>query len=310
MNRASSLYMRMLCTALFCTFSIVYLYCCQSDILFRLQHAASNGRTFYSPVVGALLITVVMKLLQVAVYSFSALYLRGHALTYLPSCLCIAILTSLGVDDTNTVVFGVWKWAAPVTIILFILLIWAMKGYQRIESTSLSDVASFNRLSWINVLQLSAMFLAVILIGIHDEGTHLRAHAQRVIYNNVREFSANHQQPAKEEEKPSKKRSTKTIVKENTDSILCSMLMAKNLNGFAIKLKHSYNLHKAIPRVYGEALQIYMHSPRRRYYWRNNRLSARYQEFLSEKSRAGETKNRNNLVSRFGDSYWMFYFEP
>ena len=45
------------------------------------QHLASGGQTFYNPLLGAILITIVLKLLQIGVSSLIRLTKRGYALT-------------------------------------------------------------------------------------------------------------------------------------------------------------------------------------------------------------------------------------
>lgn len=309
MDRTASLYTRMICTALFCTFTLVYLYNFQSDILFRLQHAASGGRTHYVPVVGALLITIFLKLLQIGVFAITRLHKRWYAITYLPSCLIIAFLTSLDVDVTGTIGFGAWSWLAPLLLIVYIILALIAKSSQSIEP-AVRSVGLFTQLIWINIFQLVAFFMMILLVGIHDEKAHIEAHGQRMVYSNVRLFASS--RPVVEDDEQSgikKKKETKAEkTVENTDSILCDMLMRRQLEPFAMKIRKSYNLDKAIPRVYAEALQLYMSTSRRpRYYWNNKHLSAKQNEFLTEINRVGQTKNRNALRKRFGDTYWMYY---
>lgn len=308
-NRASSLYMRMVCTAVFCTFSLVYLYCYQPDILFRLQHAASDGKTHYIPVIGAILITVVAKLLQVVVYGVSRLYKRGHALTYLPSCMMLTFLTSLDVDKNGNIDLGEWWWLAPSLLILYIVVVWIVHDNQGIEPVERSSCLA-SQLIWLNLIQLILMFLVVISVSIHDERSHIEAHIQRIVYDNVRSFAMNRETDNKETEteEKEKNRNKEVTVVENVDSTLCMMLMNKNLNGFAKKIKRSYDLSKAIPYVYAEALQLYMRQPSHSYYWNNAQLSHRLDSFLKEKDRVGTTKNRNAFIKHFGDSYWMYYY--
>ena len=308
MSRAQSLYMRMLCTALFCTFSLVYLYSYQSDILFRLQHAASNGKTHYVPVVGAILITIVMKLLQTLVYGITKLYKRYHALTYVPSSLFLAFLTSLKVDANNNIVFGAWWWAGPLAIVCFLVIVWVAQDNQRVELTFRSYGIS-SQLMWVNIMQLAIMFFVVILVGCHDRDTHVKAHAQRIIYNNVRQFNDYRKMLAEktESEESSKKKKNDETVKENVDSVLCDMLMRKDLKGFAKKVKGSYDLAKPIPGVYAEALQIYMRQPNPRYHWSNHELSMRLDRFYAACRNEEATKNRNAFMKHFGDSYWFYY---
>ena len=50
-----------MCAIVFLTFSFVWLYCFQADVLAAAQHVLSKGLTSYKPLVGALLITLVLQ---------------------------------------------------------------------------------------------------------------------------------------------------------------------------------------------------------------------------------------------------------
>ena len=308
MDRTASLYTRLICTALFCTFSLVYLYDYQSDILFRLQHAASGGRTYYVPVVGALLITAVLKLLQIGVFATTRLHKRWYAITYFPSCLFIAFLTSLSVDTTGTISLGAWTWAMPLLLIIYVGVAIIARNTQSIEP-AVRSVGLLSQLTWINILQLIGFFMMIVFVGITDEQTHIKAHGERIIYSNVHRFAALRSQQAEDEDKEKSHKSKNDTPAENTDSILCDMLMKKQLAPFAAKIKKSYNLNRGIPTVYAEALQLYMSTSRQpRYYWHSKALASQLDTFIQERGRAKTTKNRNALMKHFGDTYWMYYY--
>ena len=84
-----------MCAIVFLTFSFVWLYCFQADVLAAAQHVLSKGLTSYKPLVGALLITLVLQVLQLIVYALTRLRKRSHALTYLPSMLALAMITNI-----------------------------------------------------------------------------------------------------------------------------------------------------------------------------------------------------------------------
>ena len=87
---------RVACATLFFLFSFVYLYYYQADVLTVSQHVLSGGKTQYSRIVGALLITLVLFLMQLGVSSVAKMTNYTHALTYFPSLLALAFLTSVG----------------------------------------------------------------------------------------------------------------------------------------------------------------------------------------------------------------------
>ena len=79
--------MRLVCAIFFILFTTLYLNKYQPDILAVTQHVLSHGATHYNNVVGTILITLTLWLIQVAIYAGTRLNHRAHALTYLPSML-------------------------------------------------------------------------------------------------------------------------------------------------------------------------------------------------------------------------------
>ena len=62
-KKDDTLKMRLLCTVLFLSFTFVYLYFYQADILAVAQHVISNGTTHYNRTIGAVIITVTLWLI-------------------------------------------------------------------------------------------------------------------------------------------------------------------------------------------------------------------------------------------------------
>ena len=77
--------MRVMCAVVFFVFTFCYLYFYQADVLAMAQHVLSGGKTRYNSLIGAVLITLVLYLLQLLVFAVTRLYKRAHALTYFPS---------------------------------------------------------------------------------------------------------------------------------------------------------------------------------------------------------------------------------
>ena len=63
-KNSSTVAIRLMCAIVFLTFSFVWLYCFQADVLAAAQHVLSKGLTSYKPFVGAVLITLVLQVLQ------------------------------------------------------------------------------------------------------------------------------------------------------------------------------------------------------------------------------------------------------
>lgn len=102
--------MRIGCAIFFLVFTTLYLSKYQPDILAVTQHVLSGGATHYNSVIGTILITLVLWLIQVALYGWTGLSHRAHALTYLPSMLLLAILTDISPNLTTDNYLGVWAW--------------------------------------------------------------------------------------------------------------------------------------------------------------------------------------------------------
>ena len=121
-----SKFMRAICTVLFCSFSFCYLFFYQADVMTVVQHLASGRQTFYDPLLGAVLITLTLKLLQVGVNSLSKIHKRGFGLTYFPSFLILTIISDLQ-PTVNSVTFGNWLWVAPLLLFVYAFVMVAVK---------------------------------------------------------------------------------------------------------------------------------------------------------------------------------------
>lgn len=174
--------MKALCSGIFCIFSFCYLYFYQADIMGISQHLASNGQTFYRPLAGAVLITMVLKLIQTGVNSLAKLSKRSHALTYLPSILILTALSSISPDVIQDMRLLSWVWLFPLLLILSGLLIVFAKRYQPYEP-ELRSLGFLSQLVWIN---LGTLFLMFTFVGLFSNGNryfHQRARVETLIYD-------------------------------------------------------------------------------------------------------------------------------
>ncbi len=165
--------MRLVCAIFFILFTLLYLNKYQPDILAVTQHVLSHGATHYNNVVGTILITLALWLIQVAVYAGTRLNHRTHALTYLPSMLLLAVLTDVSPDLTTSSYLGVWMWLFPLFMVVFAFVVWFFKQLEPMEPASLST-GLFSRLTWVNLLQLMVIALVVCSIGCSDAVFHSR----------------------------------------------------------------------------------------------------------------------------------------
>jgi len=151
------------------------------------QHVASGGKTHYVPLVGAVLITVVLYLVQLGVFALTKLDMRTHALTYLPSLLILAFITDLSSDVRDKIEPGAWVWVFPVVLLAYSFAVFIARNYQEIEPEPRATGFA-SQLVWINLVVLLPMFVIVGVVGNHDREFHKWARAERLIANG--EFAA------------------------------------------------------------------------------------------------------------------------
>jgi hypothetical protein len=171
---------KIVCAVLFCIFTFVYLFAYQNDVLAVSQHVLSGGQTHYSRFIGAFLITLVLYLLQLGVSTIAKFSTSTHALTYFPSLLILAVLTSVDSKIDQGFSFGAWIWWFPILLILFVLVCRLVK-ILRIYESSNSGSGLFSQSMWINVLTMFVFFYCVGLIGNSDKVFHYRLKVERLI---------------------------------------------------------------------------------------------------------------------------------
>jgi len=167
------------CALVLGIFSFCWLYFFQADVLAVAQHVLSEGVTNYSRTTGAVLITLALQLLQVAVYYLTRLRRRFHALTYFPSMLLLAVISSPGPDISNHFTFGHWYWLVPLLLLIWGAVVWVARALQPYEAKD--DTGLFSRCSWINMLVCCFMISGVALAANTNAIYHFRAHAETAL---------------------------------------------------------------------------------------------------------------------------------
>ena len=176
----STVSIRLMCAIVFLFFSFSYLYYFQADILAVAQHVLSKGMTHYNPLVGALLITLALQLLQLLVYALLRLRKRSHALTYLPSMLVLAVLTDVNTDIDQHLSLGAWWWLFPLIIILWLPLALFARALRDVEPES-EPVGLFSRAMWINMLVMCVLIIIVVSVGNTNAVFHYRMRAESAL---------------------------------------------------------------------------------------------------------------------------------
>lgn len=176
----STVSIRLMCAIVFLIFSFCYLYFFQADILAVAQHVLSKGITHYNRLVGALLITLVLFLLQLLVYAFLRLRKRSHALTYVPSMLLLAMITNVSSDIDRHFSMGVWWWVFPLVIIVWLLLSLLARALRDVEP-EVEPVGIFSRAMWINMLVMCSLIIIVAFVANTNAVFHYRMRAESAL---------------------------------------------------------------------------------------------------------------------------------
>lgn len=162
---------RVLCSLLFCASTFAYLYWGQADMLRVAQHVLSEGTTSYSPLVGALLITLVLQALQAGVCAITRLTHYAHAITYLPSMLALGILTDAGPDVGHAHPSYIY-----ITGVVLALLLWLAIVYvARSVVMPRQDKVATLRMVWVNVLTMAVFGIVTAALANTGDVAHYRA---------------------------------------------------------------------------------------------------------------------------------------
>lgn len=176
-TKNSTTIVRMVCAIVFCLFSFVYLYFYQADILAMAQHVLSAGTRHYNSMVGAVLITLSLFLLQALVFAVLRLEGRFHALTYFPSLLVLAVLTCVSTTIDRGFSFGAWLFVFPLLLVVWAVVAVTFGNYQKYEGVTGGGL--FSRSMWINMMAMAMMFFFVGMVSNNDAVFHYRMRAER-----------------------------------------------------------------------------------------------------------------------------------
>lgn len=175
-KNSSTVSIRLMCAIVFMAYSFTYLFCFQADVMAVAQHVLSNGLTHYNPIVGAVVITLVLQILQLLVYAFIRLRKRSHALTYFPSLLGLALLTDVNSDIDRHFNIGTW-WVYPLSLVLWALAALFARIYQEAEPDQ-EPTSLISRAMWINMLTMAMQIICMALLSNTNAVFHYRMRAE------------------------------------------------------------------------------------------------------------------------------------
>lgn len=169
-----------MCALFFVVFTFSYLFCYQDNLLAMMQHILSNGQTHYNRLIGAIIITSLLMLLQLVLYVVTHLNGRLHILTYVPSIVLLTTLTAVDGNYTIGITIGKWWWIAPLIIILDAIALFYARQLQDYDSSE-GEFGFFSRTSWINYCGLTALFMLVMFGANHQRVLHMRLDVEQCI---------------------------------------------------------------------------------------------------------------------------------
>lgn len=167
------------CGVVFCLFSFIYLFFYQDDLLTMEQHVLSKGLTHYNRIAGALIITLLLQLMQVAVDAATRKCTKHPAMTYFIPFTAIAVITDVSPAVDNGYTLGAWAWAIPVL----------MAGYALATYVSASLLANNNgpgkksqyRILWENLTVMAALMVFTCATSNTDSIFHTRMKIDRLV---------------------------------------------------------------------------------------------------------------------------------
>lgn len=98
-NSRDSRIVSIICGAIFAVFCVLYLHLLQPDLIGLEQHRASSGQTVYNPLVGTIILSTLLTLTGFLLHYLIRLPLKVSALSWMPSCYLLLILTCTHFDD-------------------------------------------------------------------------------------------------------------------------------------------------------------------------------------------------------------------
>lgn len=168
---------RIICAVLFAIFSFIYIYVFQGELLALMQDYLSKGMTQNNTFVTASLLTVLLVLLQWFINRASKLHGYWEALSYIPSCALLALLTDVN-DGTMLYSASQWLWGIPLTTLLYIGVVWFNRMIVSIRKKSFCGIL------WPNMLAFTILFVLTAQISNHAPAPHMELAAWKHLHNN------------------------------------------------------------------------------------------------------------------------------
>ena len=185
------------CCSIFVTFSFIYLFAFQSDILTIVQHVISSGRTTYQVFVFSALITVLLSVLPFILLHYIRFHVHTIGLAWFPSFFVLGWLTDVAlaevVPDSTSV-----GWL-PFFLALIVYLLSVIISHQLEDKTKVSTPLA--NLLWPNLIIIIIGIVFTTLVGNTNFDIHHELRLERLIsedrYDEVLSICAKEERPTR-----------------------------------------------------------------------------------------------------------------
>jgi hypothetical protein len=180
----STAVLRIVCAILFFLFTFIYLYYYQADVLAAAQHVLSDGQTHYVKTVGTVIIIAALYLLHLGTLGVTRLTKKAYALTYFPSFLVLAFLTSFSLHVAKGYSLLTWALVSAILLVVYVGVVWLARQMQLYDNDVKTNRGLFSRTMWINLLIMAVMMFLVGLVGNSNDVFHQRMRIEKALIDN------------------------------------------------------------------------------------------------------------------------------
>lgn len=345
----STVITRVACAIVFITFTFLFVYKYQATTLEYLQHVLAEGKTHYDSLIGGVVITLLVQVLQMVVYRYHRLSDASYSLTYLPSMLLLALLTDIRICDDGTITPGTFLYLSPLVIAFYFLAVRLALQWIRLPQKGGGPLATVELL--LNLIIMTAMISTVCALANGDRKFHNsmkteRAYAtgdiDKVIAMTEGATEADttltlyrclaldahktlgdslfYAPVAGSKDALYNLKGVRTYItnatmlrrkRHSADYALCALLLNRDVNGFARQLVKTYTVNDSLPQHYREALIIHQyHNANPVTYYQNELMEAGYDSLMHMRNRNVAIYDRNSpFYNNYKKTYWAYYLD-
>ena len=166
------------CGLLFSIFSFVYLFVFQRDVLEALHFSLAQGKTHFSPMASALVMTLTLLLLSWGVNALVSFKGKYRSLTYVPAFLVLMAISDIKRDVYINSGNAMWLWLLPILLVVFLgIAFWCKKTLH----VKLDTDATFTKLMGSNLFFLLIGCVTTLNMGNANANFHHELEAERYL---------------------------------------------------------------------------------------------------------------------------------